>query len=131
MPRRQVFFEIQGPRSASSAIAFGMIRVEEADWMLRFQAFANSEKCREVINKMKANMRTDFPIPAIEQAAWRLAKSTPRQRRKTLLKIADEICDGCRVHGRISAPWQIAFLGALFELIRERADEINSAAGRS
>jgi hypothetical protein len=97
--------------------------------MLRFQAFANSEKCHEIIGKMKAIVRADFPIPAIEEAAWRLAKSTPRERLKSLIEIANEICDGYQ--GRVPARWQIAFVGAVIELIYERADEIKSAAGRS
>jgi hypothetical protein len=107
-----------------------MIRMETAEVMLRCQAFANSEKCREIINKMKANMSTDFPIPAIEEAAWHVAKSAPRESRKTLIEIANKICEGSRVYGRISALWQIAFVGAVFELIRERAGEMNAAAAQ-
>lgn len=61
--------------------------MNETDVVLSFQAFADSEKCREIVKKLKANMRADFPIPAIEQAAWRLAKSAPRERRKTFIEL--------------------------------------------
>lgn len=63
MPAITLLVENSGSRSTSSAIAFGMIRMEETDVMLRFQAFANSEKCHEIIGKMKAIVRADFPIP--------------------------------------------------------------------
>ena len=103
--------------------------MNETDVMQSFQAFANSEKCREIVEKLKANMRADFPIPAIEEAAWRLAKSTPREKRKTFIETANEICYGFQ--GRVPARYQIAFLSAVLELMRERADEIKSAAGRA
>src|SRR5262245_41810998 len=105
-----------------------MIRMNETDVILSFQAFTNSKECREIVKKMKANMRADFPIPAIEEAAWRLAKSTPRERRKTFIETANEIC--YRFRGRVPARCQIAFLSTVLELMRERADEITSAAGR-